>query len=954
MDSGGSPLAPGRANVTWNETRHSPRREPRGDAHAGRPTPPDAERQRTVASGIGARAEFPDVCTHQLFERQVERDPAATAVVYGDQRLTYRELNERANQVAHYLRRRGVRPDALVGVSLHRTPLMVIGLLGVWKAGAAYVPLDPTYPPERLAFLVDDAAIHVLLADAGARPLFPHHKDKLVCLDTDWPQIEHESRANPPGVANLSNLAYVIYTSGSTGKPKGALIEHRGLVNYLWWAIGCYGVRAGDSVPVHSSISFDLTVTSLYPALLAGGQVELLPEDVGAQSLVASLRDGKQRGLVKITPAHLELLNQQVSAAEAVHITRTFVIGGENLTAESLRIWREAAPTTRLINEYGPTETVVGCCVYEVRPEDPGNGSVPIGRPIANTELYVLDEALQPVAPGVMGELYIGGAGVARGYLNRPELSRERFLPDPFSGRPGSRLYKTGDLARYRADGILEYLGRVDDQVKVHGYRIELGEIDATLAAHPQVRSCTVLLREDTPGNKQLVGYVVPHAGETPVPENLRGFLRDRLPDYMVPAHFVTLESFPLTQNGKVDRKALPAPTYETATGTQAFAAPGSDAERRLAAIWADLLKLERVGVHDDIFDLGATSLMVVSAVSRIQAAFGAMPAIQTLFENPTIAQMAVALEGTGSPRGPSQLAAPAAPAPAQVAAPAPQPSTTPAPSAQRHAVPIRFAPAGRELLGLLQGPSGGQDRSACCVLCNPFGQEAVRAHRVFRILADRLSRSGFHVLRFDYFGTGDSAGADAEGTLAVWTEDVLQANDEIARRTGLTDVTWFGLRLGAALAALASGTRSPAHLVLWDPVVDGTAYLAELAAAHVSARKDALGRRWDVESRTRALVAEQARTEAIGYPLTPVLKQELSALSARSYRVARAKRVTLVGARADGDLVRLKDELAGAGADIRIRTVTSDINWLWNEMLSDSLIPPDDFRSLLAAVSED
>ncbi len=915
-----------------------------------------AERDRILKEWNDTRAEFPDACAHELFERQAARDPSATAIVHAGGRMTYGELNQRANQVAHYLRRRGVKPDTLVGVSLHRTPLMVAGLLGVWKAGAAYVPLDPTYPPERLAFLVDDAAVHVLLADTKAKPLFPRFEEKLVCLDSDWSLIERESRDNPAAAATPSNLAYVIYTSGSTGKPKGALIEHRGLVNYLWWAIRTYGVKVGDSVPVHSSISFDLTVTSLYPALLAGGHVELLPEDVGAQSLVASLKDGRQRGLVKITPAHLELLNQQVGASEAANVTRAFIIGGEALSAESLRVWREAAPQTRLINEYGPTETVVGCCIYEVQPGDPDNGPIPIGRPVANTELYVLDEALQPVALGEMGELYIGGAGVARGYLNRPELTRERFLPDAFSGRPGARLYKTGDLARYRADGILEYLGRVDDQVKVHGYRIELGEIEATLAGQPDVRSCTVLLREDTPGNKQLVGYVVPRAGQSPAPDDLRRFLKERLPDYMVPAHFVVLESFPLTQNGKVDRRALPAPTYENASGAHAYAEPRTETEQRLSAIWTALLKLERVGVQDDVFDLGATSLMVVSAVTQIQAEFGAALHIQAVFENPTVAQMATALEGAIRQRRPSASPAAAAPLAVPAAAPAPRPVAAPGPAGEARTVPIRFGPPGRELLGLYQAPSGGQDRRECCVLCNPFGQEAVRAHRVFRILADRLSRAGVHVLRFDYLGTGDSAGADEEGNLAVWTEDVVRASDEIVRRSSSSQVAWFGLRLGASLAALASksAARPPKRLVLWDPVADGSTYLAELAEAHVTARKEAFGPRWETESRVRALAMEEARNEALGYPLTPDLKTQLGALVPASFRGARAERVTLLGARSDDTWSTLAGQLAGGGIDVRTRTISTSIAWLLNDMLSDSLIPPDDLRSLVTALSED
>jgi len=433
------------------------------------------ERNRIVHEWNATRAEYPNNCVHELFERQAEKTPDLTAVVYEGKTLSYRELNERANQVAHYLRKRGVGPEVLVGVCLNRTPEMVIGLLGIWKAGGAYVPLDPAYPVERLSYMMQDSAAKFLLTSGELKRHIPSTDDKAILLDADWKQIAKESSANPESSAVPSNLAYVMYTSGSTGEPKGAMILHSGLVNYLWWAISAYGVEAGRSVPVHSSISFDLTVTSLYPALLAGGKVELLREDVGAQNLIAALKKAENRSLVKITPAHLELLSQQLSSQEAANVTKTFVIGGEALLAENLVLWREFAPATRLINEYGPTETVVGCCVYEVRPEDPRTGPVAIGRPIANTQLYILDENLQPVPTGVKGDLYIGGDGVARGYLNRPELTQKKFIADPFSGKSGARLYKSGDLARYRKDGTLEFLGRVDDQVKVRGYRIELG-----------------------------------------------------------------------------------------------------------------------------------------------------------------------------------------------------------------------------------------------------------------------------------------------------------------------------------------------------------------------------------------------------------------------------------------------------------------------------------------------
>lgn len=423
------------------------------------------------------------------------------------------------------------------------------------------------------------------------------------------------------------------------------MILHRGLVNYLCWAIQTYRVQKGGSVPVHSSISFDLTVTSLFPALMVGGMIELLREDLGAQNLLAALRRKGDRNLVKITPAHLEALTLQLGSGEMDGMTRAFVIGGENLLAENLRLWREVAPATRLINEYGPTETVVGCCVYEVQPEDPASGPVPIGRPIANTQCHILDEHLQPVPVGVMGELYIGGVGVARGYLNRPDLTAQRFLPDPFSGCREARMYKTGDLARYRQDGILEYLGRVDNQVKIRGYRIELGEIEAVLSACTAVRSCAVLAREDTPGNKQLVAYVVARNQNPVSVSELQGALKLRLPEYMVPARFVLLDSLPLTANGKIDRQRLPAPVAETAAQETTEAAPLSDAEKRLVSLWKEALKVDSVSVHDDFFELGGHSLLAIRLASRIREEFAVDLAALALFDNPTIAKLADHIE---------------------------------------------------------------------------------------------------------------------------------------------------------------------------------------------------------------------------------------------------------------------------------------------------------------------
>jgi amino acid adenylation domain-containing protein len=605
----------------------------------------EREGRQPLSDWSAIHADIPDACVHELFEQQVARDPDAVAVVCKGRQLSYRELNERANQVAHYLRKRGMGPESLVGVCLERSLELVIALFGVWKTGAAYVPFDPTYPLDRLSFMVNDTGMKALLTDERCKNLFPSLHDNAVCLDSDWPVIAQENTSNLAAVAKPSNLAYVMYTSGSTGQPKGAMIQHSGLVNYLCWAIKAYEVEGKGSVPVHSSIAFDSTVASLYPPLLTGGQIELLAEDVAAQSLLAALRRVKNRSKVVLTPAHLELLSQQLSPEEMAGMTRVLVIAGETLLAEKLSKWREFAPATRFFNEYGPTETTVGCCAYELKSGDPANGPVPIGSPITNAQLYVLDHNLQPVTPGVIGELYVGGAGVGRGYLNKRELTRERFLVDPFSGRNGARLYKTGDLVRSRADGTLEFLGRIDDQVKVRGYRIELGEIETTLAGHRGVKSCTVLAREDTPGNKQLVGYLVARENESVETESLKKFLRLRLPDYMVPAYFVLLDSFPLTQNGKINRRALPPPSYKDTLSAQEFVAPSTETQKKLAVIWMDLLKADRVGVHDDFFDLGGDSLLAIKVVLQIREVFGVVLSMQTFCPSATITVLAKALE---------------------------------------------------------------------------------------------------------------------------------------------------------------------------------------------------------------------------------------------------------------------------------------------------------------------
>jgi amino acid adenylation domain-containing protein/non-ribosomal peptide synthase protein (TIGR01720 family) len=599
------------------------------------------EEHQLLVEWNSTQADYPkDLCIHELFEAQVEQTPDAIAVVFEDKQLTYLQLNQRANCLAHHLRTRGVGPEVLVGICVERSLEMMVGLLGILKAGGAYVPLDPQLPQERLSFMLSDSSVPVLLTKSKLMVRLPENKARVVCLDTDWGIISHESEENPVSSVEPQNLAYVIYTSGSTGQPKGTLIIHQGLVNYLGWCSSAYAVADGSGAPVHSSIGFDATITSLFSPLLVGKKVVLLPEKQEIEALGAILCSQSQFSLVKITPAHLDLLSFLIPNWSANNQTRAFIIGGEALSGKNVSFWRDKAPSTKLINEYGPTEAVVGCCVYEVDAQTNLSGGIPIGRPIANTQLYILDPFLQPVPIGVLGELYIGGAGVARGYLNRPDLTREKFIPNPFSNQPGSRLYKTGDKARYLNDGNIEFLGRIDNQVKIRGFRIELGEIEAAIAQYPGVRETAVIAREDVPSHKYLVAYIVPNHNDAISSSDLRVFLKEKLPDYMIPGAFVHLDALPLTSNGKVDRKALLIPDTARQELQAKRVAPRTRAEEILAQIWCEVLHREFLSIHDNFFELGGDSILSIQIISKANSAgFHLTP--KQIFQYQTIADLA-------------------------------------------------------------------------------------------------------------------------------------------------------------------------------------------------------------------------------------------------------------------------------------------------------------------------
>jgi amino acid adenylation domain-containing protein/non-ribosomal peptide synthase protein (TIGR01720 family) len=610
----------------------------------------DAERHRLLVEWNKTEQAYRYECVHQRLEHQAARTPDAVAVVCQHQQLTYGELNRKANQLARYLRSLGVGPEACVGIILPRSLELVIGLIGILKAGGAYVPLDPDHPRKRLAALLSDAHVSVLLTQTSVDLSQLKCEARVVRLDTDWESICAERSESIHLSAIPENLAYVMYTSGSTGTPKGVMITHRGLANYLSWCASTYAVAEGEGAPVNGSIAFDATVTSLWSPLVTGRKLLLLPEHGEIEALSAALYSANHFSLIKITPAVLDLLNQFLPA-EAIHgHPRLLVIGGEALSRKSLAFWRAHAAQTRLINEYGPTETVVGCCVYEIPGDAELPESIPIGRPIANTQLHILDRCLQPVPVGIPAELNVGGAGLARGYLNAPDITAEKFIPNPFSDQPGTRLYKTGDLARFRPDANIEFLGRLDDQVKIRGFRVEPGEVEAALRRHPRVSDAIVLAQEgasplsstwvQSRAEKRLVAYVLPKTGHAVAPTDLRDFLDDLLPTYLHPAAFLLVDEFPLTPNGKVDRAALRRPDQSSVAAERAFVPPRSLEERILAAIWAKALGLRRVGIYDNFFELGGDSILAIQMITQASRA-GLQFTRKQLFEQKCIARLA-------------------------------------------------------------------------------------------------------------------------------------------------------------------------------------------------------------------------------------------------------------------------------------------------------------------------
>jgi amino acid adenylation domain-containing protein len=615
----------------------------------------DVERRQLLLDYNDTKEFYPlDQCLHQLFEQQVALTPDNVAVIFDERRLSYAELNKQANEVARQLQQLGVGPDDLVGIYVERSIEMIVGLLGILKAGAAYLPLDPTYPRARLEYMLSDAHAGVLLTQPHLLETLPEHQARVVCVDI---ANGGGSSDNPQTDVPATNLAYVIYTSGSTGRPKGVMIPHRAIVNRLLWMQTAFPLTSEDLVLQKTPFSFDASVWEFFAPLLAGARL-LIARPGGHQDNAYLVDAVAQEGVttLQLVPSMYRVLLETKGIEACNNGLRRVFCGGEALPV-ALQDQSFATLPADLHNLYGPTETAIDAAFWKCHPGSSRGVTVPIGHPIGNMQLYILDGDMKLVPTGVAGELYIGGVGVARGYLNRPELTAERFIPNPFSLEAGTRLYRTGDLARYQAAGVIEFLGRLDAQVKLRGFRIELGEIEAALREHPELLDAVVVPREQSPDDQRLVAYVVMKSSSAVTPNDLREFLRERLPEYMVPTSFVALSALPLMPNGKVDRASLAAMIETEVRQNSVLALPRDNMETQLVRIWKQVLGTsELIGVTDNFFDLGGHSLLAVGLMAQIQKWFGQELPLSILFEGSTITHLAEVLRGQAAVHTPSPL----------------------------------------------------------------------------------------------------------------------------------------------------------------------------------------------------------------------------------------------------------------------------------------------------------
>ncbi len=858
----------------------------------------DGERAALDALNTTA-VDVPFASVLEAFRFQATRTPEAIAATSGVRSLTYAELDRQSDRLARHLRALATGPVGRTGIYLHRSLEFLVAVLGTWKAGASYVPIDRHHPPGRIGIVLADGGCDVVVTSEGLGEALPPLDLPTVELPLD-PAVEPGTHlADTPG----GGLAYVMFTSGSTGRPKGVMVRHDSLINYVWWAAQSYGGGDPTTFAFYSSVGFDLTVTSLFVPLVTGGTIVVYPDRDARDLAVIDVFADDAVDVVKLTPSHLAVLDPARLATERI---RTLIVGGEDLTVQQASAVHEASDgRLRIFNEYGPTEATVGCMIHRYDPERDTAGSVPIGTPAANTHIAVLDVGMSPVPVGATGELYVGGRGLASGYLDRPDLTAQHFVPDPAS--PGAVLYRTGDLVRWKAGGRLEYAGRSDEQVKVRGYRVEPGEIEAVLAEHAAVSGAAVAVREPRPGDARLVAYYVAAPDAVPNLTVLRRHLRDRLPAYMVPGHLVEIEALPLSDNGKLDRSALPDTLGESASSAR-YIAPRNGAEQLVADLAADLIGVDEVSMEDNFFELGGHSILAMQLIARLHAATGTRISPRVLLLN-TLEQAAALLPAVQT----------------EVEIPVP-PGARPDQSLSASA--YFFGPEDEELFGIRFTPTGAVVRNHAVLLCPPVGWEYMRTHRALRGLARRLALDGFPVLRFDYFATGDSLGTSGRGSVARWVDDVVTAAEELRESTGAERLTVVGMRLGGSLAVGAVREGAVADdLLLWDPIVRGVDHLADLQRMH---HEMLLNRN------NGPVPSDLIGDEMLGFPYPMPLREEITALDL-TVRGWPAVATTIVASQARLDYTAVERHAEGA---VELAVVADVAAWDDLDSAQGALLP--------------
>lgn len=850
---------------------------------------------------------FTELPASRLFEARAASTPDATALVFKDKRLTYSELDAHANRLAHYLVEKGAGAEVTVALFVDRGFDMIISIFGVLKSGAAYVPLDPAYPEERLAFMLKDSSASILVSQQHLLKDLPAHSAVLIDLVDDAKVIEEQSSQVLLDAPAGADLAYIIYTSGSTGLPKGVEVPNNTLANLLQAMTTVPGMNSDDVMIAITTLSFDMAVPELYLPLISGATMIIADRDVATDGLaLGRLIDTSGTTVFQATPSTWRLLfasgwkgNGKLKA----------LCGAEPMPLDLADLLIENCGS--VWNMYGPTETTVWSTAYRLTREAP----LPlIGRPLANTTVYILDRHREPVPVGIAGELYIGGSGVTRGYLQRPELTEERYLENCFTPGQGKRLYRTGDLARYRQDGNIEHLGRMDFQVKLRGYRIELGEIEAALTRQESVHNAVVMVREDKPGDQRLVAYVILSDAVSPVEDlneaHLRSRLRAFLPAYMIPSIFVFVESFPLTPSGKVDRKALPAPGFRR-QGDEGYIAPCTELEKKLSAIWCEVLDIDRVSIDSNFFDIGGHSLLAINAIVRFKEQTGKI--LQPVdFYQQTLAQLAAGVDDEASHQ------------PAQI----------------EHSIlldPEYFGEHERRLFGLARKVDN--PRGVGVVLCHPHAHEYNRSHRAMRELGMRLANNGFNTFSFDYFGTGDSAGDYEDARFTTWIDDINTAVDYFKKKADVDRICLVGMRIGATLAYMAAAKREDVGAIaMWDPVVTHEDITGETLEIKAYQELNPVSQR-DIK-----------RTDVIAYAVTENMLNDLEQVDLMSLGGCHADHLLVLEATAVADDHAWTKQLAGDSTRVDYIDINEPRVWMREQY--ESIVPQEIIKSLVSWVS--